>query len=143
MASRKETPDVLGSLLGATSEDTAKEEKQNTSKTEYHNTGIPESQNTIKTVKQQTRKPARQKASTPPERKEEAPGQKVKATYYISEEAVEKLEDGWIQLRKLLPKEKRTSVSKSSIVEIALEMALADLEKKKKSSLLAKKLTKK
>lgn len=133
MPTRKQTPDVLGDLLG----DTGKEEKQNTIKTESHKAGIPERQNTIKTVKQQTRKPASQKTS-----EEEAPGQKIKATYYISEQAVEKLEDGWIQLRRLLPKEKRTSVSKSSIVEIALEIALADLEKKKESSLLAKKLSK-
>ena len=44
MASRKETPDVLGSLLGATSEDTVKEEKKITIKPEYHNAGIPVSQ---------------------------------------------------------------------------------------------------
>ena len=124
MADRKKTPDILGSLLG------------DTSKPEYHNDSKPELQPTIKTVRKPTSKPVSQKKALA-----EEPAEKVKATFYLDSKAVESLEDGWMELRKLADKKGRGRISKSLIVELALQMALEDLRKKGSDSLLAKKLS--
>ena len=132
MAERKKTPDILGSLLG------------DTSKPEYHNTGIPEYHNDSKPELQPTSKPVRKRTSKPVSQKKalaEEPAEKVKATFYLDSKAVESLEDGWMELRKLADKKGRGRISKSLIVELALQMALEDLRKKGSDSLLAKKLS--
>ena len=132
MADRKKTPDILGSLLG------------DTSKTEYHNTGIPEYHNDSKPELQPTSKPVRKRTSKPVSQKKalaEEPAEKVKATFYLDSKAVEALEDGWMELRKLADKRSRGRISKSLMVELALQMALEDLQKKGSDSLLAKKLS--
>ena len=132
MAERKKTPDILGSLLG------------DTSKTEYHNTGIPEYHNDSKPELQSTSKPARKTTSKPVSQKKKAqdqePAEKVKATFYLDSKAVEALEDGWMELRKMADKKNRSRISKSLMIELALQMALEDLQKKGSDSLLAKKL---
>ena len=124
MAERKKTPDILGSLLG------------DTSKPEYHNTGIPEYHNDSKPVRKPTSKPASQKKD-----RDQEPAGKVKATFYLDSKAVESLEDGWMELRKLADKKSRGRISKSLMVELALQLALEDLRKKGSDSLLAKKLS--
>ena len=132
MADRKKTPDILGSLLG------------DTSKPEYHNTGIPEYHNDSEPELQPTSKPVRKRTSKPVSQKKalaEEPAEKVKATFYLDSKAVESLEDGWMELRKLADKKGRGRISKSLIVELALHMALEDLRKKGSDSLLAKKLS--
>jgi len=132
MADRKKTPDILGSLLG------------DTSKPEYHNTGIPEYHNDSEPELQPTSKPVRKRTSKPVSQKKalaEEPAEKVKATFYLDSKAVESLEDGWMELRKLADKKGRGRISKSLIVELALQMALEDLQKKGSDSLLAKKLS--
>ena len=132
MADRKKTPDILGSLLG------------DTSKPEYHNTGIPEYHNDSEPELQPTSKPVRKRTSKPVSQKKalaEEPAEKVKATFYLDSKAVESLEDGWMELRKLADKKGRGRISKSLIVELALDMALEDLRKKGSDSLLAKKLS--
>ena len=133
MADRKKTPDILGSLLG------------DTSKPEYHNTGIPEYHNDSKPELQSTSKPARKTTSKPVSQKKKAeaeePAEKVKATFYLDSKAVEALEDGWMELRKLADKRSRGRISKSLMVEMALQMALEDLQKKGSDSLLADKLS--
>ncbi len=133
MADRKKTPDILGSLLG------------DTSKPEYHNTGIPEYHNDSKPELQSTSKPARKTTSKPVSQKKKAqdqePAEKVKATFYLDSKAVEALEDGWMELRKLADKRSRGRISKSRMVEMALQMALEDLQKKGSDSLLADKLS--
>jgi len=121
MADRKKTPDILGSLLG------------DTSKTEYHNTGIPEYHKASKPELQPTIKPVSQKKA-----EEAGPAQKVKATFYLDAQAVEALEAGWMELRKLADKKDRSQISKSLIVELALKLALEDLEKKGADSSLAR-----
>jgi len=63
----------------------------------------------------------------------------VKATYYLDAEVVEALEEGWMELRKLADKKDRGQISKSLIVELALQLALDDLEKRGADSSLAKK----
>ncbi len=129
MADRKKTPDILGSLLG------------DTSKTEYHNTGIPEYHNDSKPELQPTSKPVRKPTSKPVSQKkpEAQPAEKVKATFYLDTEIVETLEEGWMELRKLADKKDRGQISKSLIVELALKLALEDLEKRGAESSLAKK----
>ena len=121
MAERKKTPDILGSLLG------------DTSKPEYHNTGIPEYHNDSKPVRKPTSKPASQKKD-----RDQEPAGKVKATFYLDSKAVESLEDGWMELRKLADKKSRGRISKSLIVELALQLALEDLEKRGAESSLAR-----
>lgn len=124
MRDRKKTPDILGSLLG------------DTSKPEYHNAGIPVHHNDSKPVRQSTSKPARQKKAQA-QAPDTAPAEKVKATFYLDAKTVEALEDGWIQLRKLA--DNRGRISKSLIVELALDMALKELEKRGSESSLYKK----
>lgn len=138
MADRKKTPDILGSLLG------------DTIKPEYHNTGIPEYHKDSKPVRKSTSKPVRKstgktvsKPTSKPvsQKKPEAqePAEKVKATYYLDAEAVEALEEGWMELRRLADKKDRGRISKSLIVELSLQLALEDLEKRGADSSLAKK----
>jgi len=130
MADRKKTPDILGSLLG------------DTIMPEYHNTGIPEYHKDSKPELQPTSKPVRKCTSKPVSQKKalaEEPAEKVKATFYLDAEVVEALEEGWMELRKLADKKDRGQISKSLIVELALKLALEELEKRGAESSLAKK----
>lgn len=155
MADRKKTPDILGSLLG----DTIKPEYHNTGIPEYHNTGKPELQPTIKPVSQLDSKPVRKltgkqvirlpkktEAELPKKTavklkkaEDTGPALKMKATFYLDAETVEALETGWMELRKLADKKDRGQISKSLIVELALQMALDELKTQGAKSLLAQK----
>jgi hypothetical protein len=136
MADRKKTPDILGSLLG----DTIKPEYHNTGIPEYHNTSEPELQPTIKPVRKSTGKTVSKPTSKPEGQKkpEAQPAEKVKATFYLDAGIVEALEEGWMELRKLADKKDRGQISKSLIVELALQLALEDLEKRGAESSLAR-----
>ena len=139
MADRKKTPDILGSLLG----DTIKPEYHNTGIPEYHNDSKPELQPTSKPVKQPTIKPAGKPTSKPVSQKKaqaEEPAEKVKATFYLDSKAVESLEGGWMELRKLADKKSRGQISKSLIVELAVQIALEELKSKGSSSQIAKRI---
>ena len=137
MADRKKTPDILGSLLG----DTSKTEYHNTGIPEYHKDSKPELQPTSKPVRKSTGKTVSKPTSKPVSQKkpEAQPAEKVKATFYLDTEIVETLEEGWMELRKLADKKDRGQISKSLIVELALKLALEDLEKRGAESSLAKK----
>jgi hypothetical protein len=136
---RKMTPDILGSLLGDTkTEDTIKTEYHKAGIPEYHKDSKPVDQPTIKTVRKPTSKPVSQKAG----KSVSAPGEKVKATYYIDAQAVEDLEAGWIQIRKMADKKVRGQISKSLIVELAIQMALEELKSKGSSSQIARRILK-
>jgi len=122
MADREKLPDIMGGLLGGKAKQAEAPEAPD--------------EPTSKPAKQPARKPARQKASkapAPPEAEE-----KAKATFYLSQETIDLLEDGWLQLRRLATD--RASVSKSAIVEASLEIALEDLAKHGAQSHLASKL---
>lgn len=129
MADRKKTPDIMADLLGGSP-------PQPTIKPEYHNAGIPADQQTIKPE----RKRSAPKAKPAPDKEtpKQATREKVKATFYISADIVDRLEDGWSELRKISPKEARGEVSKSFIVETALQDALDGLARSGRTSLLAK-----
>ena len=126
---RKETPDILGDLLGSkpAGQDTSKTERQDTSKTVTQHTGKP-----IK--KKRSRKVAR-KPPEPP--KTSADEERVKATYYLSQTALEGLDEAWLKLRRMARSRK---ISKSLIVETATLLAVEELETKGKKSQLASKL---
>jgi predicted DNA-binding protein len=114
MATRKPTPDILGDLLGEPS-------------ATLH-TGTP--------VNQLTSSPDDTAIRAPIEHSVE----RVKATFYLHPEVLERLEDSWHRLRKLAKSTERGKVSKSMIVEVALALALHDLEGQGEASQLARKM---
>jgi len=125
MADRKQTPDILGDLLGGAPRPA--------------NTSIPVSQHTSKPVKQHTVKPVSQKASKPkqPADKDSSPEKaRQKATYYLSPEALQALDEAWLSLRSLT--KARAQISKSLIVEQAILLVVEELKSKGSQSLLAK-----
>ena len=141
MADRKKTPDILGSLLG----DTGKTEYHNAGIPEYHNDSKPELQPTSKPVRKSTGKAVSKPTSKPVSQKKSldtGPAEKVKATFYLDAEIVEALEEGWMELRKLADKKDRGQISKSLIVELALQLALEEMEKTGRNSRIAKRFIK-
>ena len=70
----------------------------------------------------------------------ESPGGKAKATYYLDESVLSKLDEAWLALRKMAIN--RTSISKSWIVEQAILMAVQELESKGSKSKIAKRIPK-
>ena len=81
-----------------------------------------------KPAKKQDAKPAKQQ----PEQEE-----KVKATYYLTLDMLDRLENAWLTLRRMADRKQRTSISKSQIIEIALQIALEGLEQSGSESELA------
>lgn len=63
-----------------------------------------------------------------------------KISVYLSEDGIDRLEGAWLTLRKAVPKEDRKRISKSLIIEHALEIVLEDLEAKDEKSKIAKAL---
>ena len=122
MPERRETPDILGAVLGG--EAPAK----TTSKPVHQHDSTP--------VKRRTSKPVSQATSTP---EDQDAGKPTKATFYLSTDTLEAMEDGIHQLRKLAGKG-RSRVTKSALVEAALVAALSDRAKKGRASQLASKL---
>ena len=62
---------------------------------------------------------------------------KRKATYYLSEQVLSELEEGWFRLRQMAGQEEKGNVSKSAIVEAALRDALDELESEGEGSKVA------
>lgn len=120
MSKRKETPDVLGSLLGG-DQPAAQEPVQDDSKP----------------AKQQAGKPSRQPAAKPAAEEEE---EKIKATFYLSPGTVYALDEAKSRLRRMIEPERLTEISKSSITEEALQIALEELAREGEDSRLAKRL---
>ena len=114
MAERKTTPNIMGELLGGNPEPAAKQDK-----------------------------PPKQRASVSVNKYDGTPVQKstgnlkpIKATYYFSPETIEAIDEAWMRLRRLAGTE-RSSVSKSLIVEKAIQMALKEFEHKGDKSQIA------
>ena len=73
--------------------------------------------------------PAKQHAGIPEDPNAGMLDQKpAKATYYLSPDVIDSLEESWFQLRRVV-NGSRGKISKSKIVEIALDMAIEDFEK--------------
>jgi hypothetical protein len=142
MAEQHRTPDILGSVLSgqapgpapgaapAPAKAAAKRQtaKQQNSKTERYNTG--------KTVNHQNGKTENQQDSEP-----QAEADKIKATFYLALSAVEGLEEAWLQLRRQARGAgRKRAISKSEIVEMALQLMLEDLEAHGEASQISYKL---
>ncbi|MEW6737485.1 MAG: hypothetical protein AB1489_39755 [Acidobacteriota bacterium] len=56
--------------------------------------------------------------------------EKAKATYYLSQNVLDELDEAWFRIRKMAKPEDRGKLSKSLLVELALQMAIQDLDKK-------------
>ena len=110
---REETPDILGDVL------------------DPDETGGGSTENTGDTDKQQGGEEARDSSGKEggadrSDNTEDSP--KRKATYYLHEDTLSKLEEVWFQLRQRADEGEKRSVSKSAIVEAAIETAIDELE---------------
>ena len=65
---------------------------------------------------------------------------KRKATYYLSEDVLSELEEGWFRLRQMAGQGEKGRVSKSAIVEAALRDALDELASEGGESDIARKI---
>lgn len=95
-------------------------------------------------VEQQDSKPARRRSKAPTVLGEYINGEKVKATYYLSEETLQRLEEAIPRLKRqagIVHKEKRRLVTKSLIVEAALQIVLDELTEKETEAALNKMMT--
>ena len=115
MAGRKTTPNIMGALLGGKPEPAAKKAQ-------------PPKQQARISVKQHTGTPAIQSTGNL---------KPIKATYYLSPGTIEAIDEAWMKLRRLSGTAGRSSVSKSLIVEKAIQMALKELERKGDKSRIA------
>jgi hypothetical protein len=61
----------------------------------------------------------------------------VKATFYLSREVLFSLEEARLKLRELARPEGRAKITKSLIVEVAIQLAIEDLETSGEQSPLA------
>ena len=118
MADRKPTPNIMNELLGE--DPVASEPKGRGGQTKLK---------ASKPVKQQDSIPLRQ-----PTRVALKP---IKATYYLSLGTLEAIDEAWLQLRKMAKPEGRSGISKSMIVEKAIQIALQEFEDKGEKSPLA------
>ena len=114
MAERKTTPNIMGELLGGKPALVEQQDK-------------PKQQRASASLQHHTVTPVRQYDSS---------SKPIKATYYFSPDTIEAIDDAWMQLRRLAGPE-RSSVSKSLIVETAIQIALKELERKGGKSQLA------
>jgi hypothetical protein len=74
-----------------------------------------------------TRKPLKKPAIRP----------SVKATFYLTREALFSLEEARLKLREMARPEGRSKITKSMIVEVAVQLAIEDLEASGEESPLA------
>lgn len=65
----------------------------------------------------------------------------VKATFYLSQDAVDNLEDAWHNLRRTASGTDRGAITKSLIVRLALEIALEELRQKGTASQLLRRVS--
>ncbi len=124
MADRKKTPDVLSSLLNGSkpaSQQDSKPVRQQASKTVKRKA---DKTATSKPVKQQDSKLSKQHTSKTVTQQDSKPARGTKATFYLSDSMIEALEEGRLHLRKTAPKQLKGLITKSLIVEMALEIAL-------------------
>jgi len=134
MKIRKGTPDIMGGLM--IGENTIKPASNKTITPESFNAGDIASNTTKEQESIKAINPAGNKASRQEENKTITEVPKEKATFNLSISALEKLDEAWIKMRKSLRGENR--ITKTLIVEKALELALAEFELKNEKSNLYK-----
>jgi len=112
---REETPDILGDVLDP--DDTeGNSSTENTDDTDENQQGREEASSS--SGKEGGADRSKGGGDTP----------KRKATYYLHEDTLSKLEGVWFQLRQRADEGEKRKVSKSAIVEAAIEVAVDELE---------------
>lgn len=138
--SRQQTPDIMGNLMNGTAtlkdsdQENHKEIKQpgNKDSEQVNENLISEKEESNKTIGLSKNKAIRQDSG------KEIIEMKEKATFNLSLSALEALEDAWIKLRRQFKGEQR--ITKTAIVEMALEICISDFEESKSESALYKRL---
>ncbi len=141
--SRKSTPDIMGNLMEGTTASTAVEQevlpsiKQESIKTINKENSL-NSLNKAKINDYLANPKTIQQESIKTTNKVVSKAVKEKTTFNLSLSTLTYLEDAWMKLRRKLKGEVR--ITKTLIVEKAIEMALADFESKSELSELYNKL---
>ena len=115
---KERTPDILGSVMGSTRE--------------------PESNKAIKPASNKEAPAMESNTYCKPENHKAIEQEKEKVTFNLSVATLEKLEDSWIDLRRRFKGSQR--ITKTLIVEKALEIVLQDLDAHNESSELFRSL---
>ena len=108
---REETPDILGDVLDPDETD-GSSSTENTDDTDKNQQGREEAPDSS----------GQEGGAEELNSSEEVP--KRKATYYLREDTLSKLEELWFQLRQQADEGEKRSVSKSAIVDAALQDAI-------------------
>ena len=112
---REETPDILGDVLDP-DETEGSSSTENTGDTDENQQGREEEDDSS----------GKEGGVDKSNGTEDSP--KRKATYYLHEDTLSQLEEVWFQLRQQADEGEKRSVSKSAIVEAAIEDAIDELE---------------
>lgn len=121
---RQPTPDILGDVLAPDEADTE--------------SASPETKTPAPETEEQGVEEGREEEASSTADTQSA--EKRKATFYVREAVLTELEEGWFQLRQMADRDRKGSVSKSAIVDIALEIILEELKSNGEESVLADKL---
>lgn len=126
MATRRSTPDILGSILDGTA---VKQESHKAIKPEVNTERMQQSHKTgLHTPQKQSESTYQQVAPQPDKEVVSEDEAKVKATFNLPLPLLNLLEDKWMEIRKITGSK---LISKSLLVETALEMAFAEFDRAK------------
>jgi hypothetical protein len=138
--SRQQTPDIMAGLMNGNVALIDDEHESNKTIKKYDNKkseGEAEKSYREKLENNKTIKLSKNKAICEDGGKEIFE-MKEKATFNLSLSSLEALEDAWIQLKRQFKGEQR--ITKTAIVEMALEICISEFEAKKSESALYKRL---
>jgi len=131
---RKKLPDKLGKALG---DKTSKPETQKPGYLDPQKTSDTEIQKTVNTEKRKARKPVKRKSSSTAKQKVgNTEKRKVKATFLLPQDTTESIDEAVLKLRKIAGR--RGEITKSLIVQLALNIAVSDLIDRGEESQLAR-----
>ena len=119
---REETPDILGDVLDP--DETGGSSTENTGDTDENQQGREEENDSS----------GKEGGVDQSNGTEDTP--KRKATYYLREDTLSELEEVWFQLRQRADEGEKRKVSKSAIVEVAIEAAIEELESDGESAII-------
>jgi hypothetical protein len=129
---REQTPDILGNVLS--DEEQAAEDHASPTSDDVADDSSAEGEvgraQDSNPEPGQDDAPAEDEKPTANDRKEvdvSREGKKRKATFYLTEDTLSELEEGWFRLRQM-EQGSGGSISKSAIVEVALRHVLSDLD---------------
>ncbi len=136
MSERKKTPDLLGLVMSGSDIQENKEIKQ-----ENHKTSEQESVKDLNILSNKdgypySNKEIKQSEFSKSLTYDDEP--KEKATFNLSKQILTELEDEWINIRKTFGGNKR--ITKTLLVEVALEMALEDFKNREQNGKFYSKL---